>query len=159
MKELLRDHLCYKNIGYISLYENGKKRKIKRPKLYILKAKLLYNNEFNVRVNVNILLDTGNDITIIDFKKVKELERKLGFLIEVNKAYPYYGHADPQPAFDFKLELNGGHILSSTYGFIAPEYWDFDIADVWLGQDIFSQLYTTFNGPEGTVTIKDPNCV
>jgi hypothetical protein len=157
MKEVLRNRLCYRNIGDITLYEDGKQRIIERPKLFILKAKLLFSDEFKSYVNVNILLDTGNDITIIDFNKVRELERKLGFLIEENKSYPYYGHTDPQPAFDLKLVLKGGYVLSSTYGFIAPKYWDFDVADVWIGQDIFSQLITTFNGPEGNVTIIDPN--
>lgn len=127
-----------------------------RPQLFILEGAVAFRGYLHVKVAVEALLDTGNEITIVKPEKVGELEAVLGFRIPVKRRFRYYGHIDLQPAFDLAFIFRGDHPYSSRYGFIAPSDWDFDIADVWLGQDIFSQLVITFDGVKGIITIIDP---
>lgn len=105
------------------------------------------------------LLDTGNDVTIVKPDKVNELERHIGGMIPVESRLLYYGQSGGsyEPAYALAFVFPGDHQhYSSAYGFIAPSNWYFDIADVWLGQDLFRQLVVTFNGIKGTVTVIDP---
>jgi hypothetical protein len=148
MKTVLEDHLCYVEIEQ------------SRPRLFVLEAAIAFCHTLDVQVKVKALLDTGNDITIVRPEKVLELEEYLKVMLPVGRTFLYYG-ADgsekPEPAYDLAFIFPGGHSYSSGYGFIAPSNWYFgDIADVWVGQDIFSQLVTTFDGAKGTVTIIDP---
>jgi hypothetical protein len=46
---------------------------------------------------------------------------------------------------------------SSEHGFISLHGWDFEGAEVWLGQDIFNKLVVTFDGAGGKVSISDPD--
>ena len=117
-----------------------------------------------VRVQVSAMFDTGNDSTIVKPSKVRELERLLGgkkqLPIFARHAYGEFGTKAPAYDLIFSFPDHGGPGSSrvgdsygSAYGTIAPTSWLFDFADVWIGQDIFSQLVCTFDGVEGVLTV------
>lgn len=160
MKTIVDKHLCYKDAGSVTVYlQTGIKTKRKMPKLFIMEAEIAARNQNVRRRKVSALLDTGNDITIVNPKIVKDLEKDLGFQLPVEKSIFHYDDISEdilQPCYSLSIIFQGDHSYESEHGFIAPSPWNRDVADLYLGQDIFSQLIVTFDGVEGTVTIIDP---
>jgi hypothetical protein len=155
MKTVLKDHPCWIPIGGVEI--GGEIWP--RPKLCILNdCRLGFRLAGAAQVLLTVLLDTGNDVTIVRPDKVAELESLFGVKFPVGRSIPYGERGVLEPAYDLDFVFPGDdYRYLSRYGFIAPASWNFDVADVWLGQDIFSQLIVTFNGPERSVTVLDPN--
>ena len=110
------------------------------------------------QVEVETLLDTGTDITIVKQEKFRELEQGMGRSripmkrhIQFSGTYRY--------AFPLTFVFPGGASYVSQYGFITTKSDDswFDVGDVWLGQDVLAKLVVIFNGPAKTITIEDPH--
>lgn len=161
MKIVLKDHPCYVNVlGRTMAEEHGKTISLPRPKLFVIEGAIAASNNPHKRVEVSALLDVGNDITIVRPKLVREMEKLLGYDLPLKRGRRilYQGDAGArlEPVLDLIFTFPGDHSYSSKYGFIVPSTKIFDVADVWIGQDIFSQLVTTFDGVKGTVTIIDP---
>ena len=159
MKVILDREPCYDRRAESMQVEltNGEGESIQIPALPILRrAKLALNHRENINVDVNILLDTGNDVTIVDPRKIQELESLLdnNEQIDPRGATKFFG--EHQPIYDLMCIFPGGNGYSSECRFIAPDNWEFDVADVFLGQDIFSQLSVTFDAVSQEVTIIDP---
>lgn len=115
-------------------------------------------NEVDVMIKVKVLLDTGNDLTIVNPQIVRELERSLetsGSFIPMCRKVKYYDNGLFEDAFELTLTLPGGYQYSSQIGFVAAnrpyEQWD-----VWLGQDFFERFVVTFDGPAQTITVDEP---
>lgn len=156
MKTVLKDYPCYLEMGDVTVEMNGKAGEMPRPKLIVIKGEMGYRHVPNISVPVEALLDTGNEVTIVKSEKFSDLEAGLGFRLPVKRKLKYYGHEQLQPTFDLAFIFPGQHQYYSDYGFIVPGHWDFDVGDVWLGQDIFGQLIVTFDGVNETVSISDP---
>lgn len=104
---------------------------------------------------VEILLDTGTEITLIKPEKLGQLESKLPYFLPIQGRIYFSGV--PEPSYPLQLVFPHGQSYSSPYGIVAPTTIELDIGDVWVGQDILLQLIVTFNGVERTVTIEDPS--
>lgn len=156
MKTVLKDHRCYVQTGSVEVEEGGQTTEVPRPRLIVIDGDIAYRDQPATQVSVKALLDTGAEVTILKSQKLRELEANLGFRLPVTGRIRYYGHDDLQPAFDLAFVFPGDHPYFSSYGFITPTDWDFDVADIWLGQDILAQLQVTFDGINQTVTIVDP---
>jgi hypothetical protein len=166
MCDVLRDHACYVELGPVEVEEDGKRSYWPRPRQAVLEGSIVLRQEATVQVSVQALLDPGTDITLVTLDKLRELERE----VEAQSGEKQYipvrrrfrsvirGQISWEPAFNLAFVFPAGQRYSSRYGFIVPRGWSPDVGDVWLGQDILSQLVVTFNGPEGTVTIVDPKC-
>lgn len=153
MKFVLKD--CYLEMGSVPTEVGGKDEEMPRPKVIVVKGRMAHRYEPDKSVPVEALLDTGNDVTVVKPEKFNDLEASLGYRLPVKRKIKYYGHEPLQPTFDLAFIFPGDHAYYSKYGFIVPGRWDFDVGDVWLGQDIFSQLIVTFDGVSETVTISD----
>ena len=157
MKPILEEHPCYEDIPGMTkdvvAYVDGQPRLYKRPRMPLLCAEIAASHAPSVRIGIEMLLDTGTDITIIKPEKVRELGERLGGVIPPLSVQ--FEH-ELAPAYDLKLVFPGNHSYSGCIGFIAPEDHEFDLGDVWLGQDVLNQLVVTFDGVNGTVTIVDP---
>jgi hypothetical protein len=156
---LVKDLACLADVGVVPVEIAGATVDRARPKLFIMEqCRLGCPLAGKEQLPVRVLLDTGNDITIVRPESVKALEALLEVDIQPAGNYPFYASSgEPEPAYLLTLAFAAGDVeYYSTHHFIAPANWDFDVADVWLGQDIFSQLCVTFDGPAGTVTIVDP---
>ncbi len=176
MKEILREVSCYQEMGRVKVKDgNNQTGSMVRPKLPILRnVSLAYSLAPKIKLSVTALLDTGNDITIVNPQTVKRLEREIKRQVEseavkadfplvlpVERRIEYYeenNKLDPfQPAYDLAFFFTDADGYSSPYGFIAPEEWNFENIDMWLGLDVFSKLVVTFDGVRQLVTIADPN--
>lgn len=156
MRTILHAHPCAVRDAHQNLrFETESQfEQLPMPHLYVLKGALVYRCLPHTRIAVEALLDTGCDITIVKPEKIKELENRLDYMISPERTVFYRGF--PVPAYDLAFVLPTGHPLSSHYRVIAPPREEFDVADMWLGQDIFNQLVITFDGINGTVTIARP---
>jgi hypothetical protein len=154
MKSVLKDHPCYLPIEDAEVFVNGVKEDWSR-ELPFVSAWITLRNNDTFRVEVNALIDTGADVTIFNIEKLRELEKVTGERIQEARGVNVYGHNEPQPAFELAFVFPGGHSYSSRFGLVAPADWDFDVADLWLGQDILRQLVVIFDGTHGTVSITD----
>lgn len=157
MKTVVKDYQCYLKMGDVDTEVGGKGEKMPRPKLIVIEGHIACRPKSDAGVPVEALLDTGNEVTVVKSEKLRELEASLGFRLPVKRKIKYYGFEHLQPAFDLTFVFPDDHPYHSKYGFIVPTYWDFDVADIWLGQDILGQLVITFDGVNGIVTIVDPN--
>jgi hypothetical protein len=151
----------------IEVRDNSRSKieEMRRPLLPVLKeCWLAASHNPNVRIPVNVFLDTGCEITIVKPSVVDRLEKALQsqttpFYINPTRQIKYYYHPSSvqfQNAFDLSVCLSEDCTYTSEYGFIAPIGLDFEDMDVWLGQDIFEQLIATFDGVNRNVTIVDP---
>jgi hypothetical protein len=156
MRTVVKDYPCYLKMGDVDIEVGGKGEKMPRPKLIVIEGRVAYRLKSDTVVPVEALLDTGNEVTVIKSEKIRELETSLGFRLPVKRKIQYYGFEHLQPTFDLAFVFPEGHPYHSKYGFIVPTYWDFDVADIWLGQDILGQLVITLDGVNETVTIVDP---
>jgi len=135
-----------------------------RPKLFVLDDCSLTlkrgpSSRQVVSVQVSVLLDTGTDVTIVRPEKITELERSSGPLDFELCRYGSPMRHEPL-YFDIGIAFPGARKSSSfKYGIVAPRSWKFDVADLWLGQDILSRFVTTFDGPKGRIKIVDPSIV
>jgi hypothetical protein len=172
LREIIKEVSCYRVIGKVGVRQQGGVRdSMPRPTLPILyDAWVAYGPAPDARIAVKVLLDTGNDVTIIDPKAIQRLEEEIRSKIEAGeiedsvpamipaeRSFQYYHNTTTyQPAFDLTLFLNDEDKYTSDFGFISPEGWPFEGVEVWLGQDIFRKLVVTFDGRGQTVTIADP---
>jgi hypothetical protein len=139
-------------------------KEMTRPLLPVLKeCWIAASHDPSIRLPVKVLLDTGCDITIVNPTLVDELDDALkkkntdpSYVHPARKIKFYTGKKMFQKAYELSIILSVDGDYSSQYGFIAPEDWDFEGMDVWLGQDIFAQLIVTFDGVNQTLTIADP---
>ena len=105
-------------------------------------------------VKVEALLDTGTDITIVKPEKIDEFDNVASLPVPVVRHIAIGGVF--QPAHDLAFFFPDSNLPhSSEYGMISPLGWDFDVADVWLGQDLLNKFIVTLDGPRGTVSIYD----
>ena len=169
LKEIIKDVSCYRDMKTTRVRQGGKHYSVPRPTLPILyDAWVAYGPAAGARLRVKVLLDTGNDVTIIDPEAVQRLEEEIRrkidageiedsvpAMIPAEKHFEYYHNAAYQPAFDLTLFLTDEDRYTSDFVFISPEGWPFEGIEVWLGQDIFSKLVVTFDGPGQTVTIAE----
>jgi len=157
MKTVVDNRSCYVEIADIKVFANRRIENWPRPRLPVLEGAIAFRDTL---VEVTCLLDTGCDITIVNPKKLRELERLRKLETRSSIRLPQrrieFFHEGLQKAFDLAFIFPGSHRFTSRYGFIVPSSWDFDVADVWLGQDILNQLEVTFDGVHGTVTIIEP---
>jgi hypothetical protein len=191
MKEILRRVECYKELGEYEATNDFGDEWLGRPKLPVLrKAWVAHRLIPGVKILVQVLLDTGNDITIVDPEVVKKLEQEAEAHVaagEILSTIPIPFHQERavrhqgnkttvessvelegfilgqpnkvslQPVFPLMLFLTPEDGYASGHGFISHHNWDFEGVEVWMGRDIFNQLVVTFDGPEGRVSISDPN--
>ena len=157
MRTILRGHRCYVRIDDATMKIDGETSPFER-RLFILKdCHLGYPAGGRVRVPVSVLLDTGNDVTLVNPEKAHQLQDLIGFDIPFERRFRHDSSASLEPTYDLVLNFPGSRVpYRHPYGFMAHTSWNFEVADVWLGQDIFSQLRVTFDGPKGTVTVVDP---
>ncbi len=162
MPYVLKDHPCYiTDILGKTQYENGRViEEMERPGLYRIEGAVASPQNLELRIGVSALLDTGNDITIINPQVVVELSEELGFYdpLRRGRRIRYLGdHGEEMaPLIDLAFIFPGGHVCSSDYGFIVPSTKYFDVADIWIGQDLLRKYKTTFDGIKGTVSIFYP---
>ena len=161
MRTILKDYRCFVARGPMET-EGFENKPPLEPKLPIMNCYIGFDGVF---VKAETLLDTGNDHTIIKPEKVKEIEKKLiknnklpkGGILPVGEVnFIGESHSGLQPSYYLDFKFPKGPRFSSEYGFIAPSDWHFDVADIWLGQDIFKRFIVTFNGVNGAVTIMEP---
>ena len=140
--------------------ENGRQTFfMRRPRLPLVdKCTLAFSSPAigQAQVEVEALLDSGTDITVFKNEKFQQLENRLGGL-----AIPLDRHIRFEnkryPAFDLTFLFPGGAAYSSQHRFIRLPDDKFDFGDIWVGQDLLSQVVVTFDGPARTITITDPN--
>lgn len=155
MKTVLDCHQCSRRLGKVKVEAGGKTVDWERPRQFVLQNGLLaYQHWPDVQIPVEALLDTGTDITVVKPEVIRRIERQIGKTLPVERRIEQGPKLEP--AYDLMYVLPGGYQCWSRYGFIASTSVDFDIGDVWLGQDVFNKLVITFDGPNGTVTIVDP---
>lgn len=181
MKEILSNVPCYRERGEYTVFGDPEHTSLPYPRLPVLHdAWIAHSLVPEVKIPVKVLLDTGNDITIVEpqvlfrleaevQKRVDAGEVKASIPIPFNteRAIPHASNdledpGQPPPApgffpvFTLTLFLTPEDNYSSVHGVIARSGWDFEGMDVWLGQDILSQLKVTFDGVGGEVSILDP---
>lgn len=186
MREILRDIPCYLDMGESYVITEHRPGLLTRPRLPILcDAWVAHSLVPEVKVLVKVLLDTGNDVTIIEPQVVHTLENEvkeriasgevkvsLPIPFPIEKFIPHCGREQNekdfhqprpediyQPVCALTFFLTATDNYSSELGPIVMNNWDFEGVEVWLGQDILSQLIVTFNGVDGTISISDPNKV
>jgi len=157
MKTILKDHACYVDVGTVETEIAGETKNLPKPRLVMLAGKVAYRNFSSAGIPVQALLDTGNDVTILKPQKLREIEKSLGFRLPLQAKIRYYENAELQPTFDLAFIFPGDHAYFSTFGIVTPRGWNFDVADMWLGQDLLNQLQVTYDGVNRTVTVVDPN--
>lgn len=157
MKTILKDHACYVSVGTVEIEIAGEIKKLAKPMLVMLSGKVGYRNFASFSIPVQALLDSGNDVTILKPQKLREMEKSLGFRLPPKGRIRYYEDAELQPTFDLAFIFPGDHAYFSTFGIVTPRGWNFDVADMWLGQDLLNQLQVTYDGVNQTVTVVDPN--
>ncbi len=160
MRTLLRDYEGYQQVGNgsVSVRLNNPSREVRwfRPRLPIVPGFIAFWHILSTKVHVQALLDTGCDITIVKPEKVWELE-KSPHKRRMLPATRHIAHdGEFQPAVDLAFLFSDNDCYSSRFGMIVTSKWKFDVADMWLGQEILRQLVVTFDGVQGTVTIIDP---
>jgi hypothetical protein len=184
MKEILRDVSCYREMGTYEFIDNSGLGTIRRPRLPILyDAWVAHAHLPEVKVQVKVLLDTGTDITVFAPRVLRKLEEEaakhiaagqvqsdLPIPFHEERTIPQFSAEEEQegrkeltdeeifyPVFPLTIFLTPEDSYSSEHGFILRQRLVFDVAEVWLGQDIFNQLVFTFHGREGKVSISDPD--
>ena len=184
MKEILREALCFRDMGQYEFIDDSGLGQMRRPRLPILHdAWVAHAHIPEVKVRVKVLLDTGTDITVFHPRVLSELEEAAAKRIasgqmqsdvpipfHEERFIPHWRNGDENddlkvlksgelfyPAFPLTLFLTPEDNYSSEHGFILLKGCDFDIAEVWLGQDIFNKLVVTFDGDGGKVSISDPH--
>lgn len=149
MKTILEDHICY--VGFENV----------PTKAPVIRGWLVFGKH---AVEVDALLDIGCDVTFVKAEKIEELESLSGKKIPL-KRQPLYinnpqtGAIMVENGFNLSFTFPSAELdecYSSPHGFFAPSNMEFDIADVWLGRDLFNYLKITFDGVNGSVTIYDP---
>ncbi|MGE3538962.1 MAG: hypothetical protein AB7N91_16205 [Candidatus Tectimicrobiota bacterium] len=156
MAILLENHPCYRSAGSMKYDGSGGSFTPQTPPIPILNNCAILPKDTGVTHEpVEILLDTGTEITLIKQEKLQQLEDRLQYPLPIQGRIYFDGV--PQPSYSLQLAFPTGRPFSTDYGFVALAETDkvFDVGDVWLGQDILSQLIVTFNGASGTVTIED----
>lgn len=164
MRTILENYPCSERIPDVRVKVSDEEQIWPSPRIPLLKGGAVAgigDTSRDGRLDVSALLDTGNDLTIIRPDKVIELERLLNCRFPVNKSILRYDVEDAvdkwEPSYNLVFVFPGDHAYSSTLGMIAPRNFPWDIGEVWLGQEILSQLILTFDGIKGTITIVDPN--
>lgn len=129
------------------------------PDLPVVPGELAFQDSPGSRVEVSALLDTGNDVTIVSPVKVRELERRMNSLLPVLGQVEYAQPGRREPAYPLGFVFDGDHhdhlYFAIDYPFISPADWVFDVADLWLGQEVLSQLEVCFDGVNRMVTLRD----
>lgn len=159
---VLKRHRCYRSVGDSNFTSAGRSYKVNNPPMPIVDASISLSG---ASVAVRALLDTGAGNSILSRQKFSALEDDLSFLPPVEGArlgetkidlVGASGRNSPKPLCDLSFVFPRGHTYSSEHGFVVMEDWNFDLADMWVGQDIFSQLVVHFNGVDGMVSVIDP---
>lgn len=110
-----------------------------------------------VSIRINVLFDTGNDITIVNPRIIEDLDSLLEEgkdLVHVTRQIKYYENGSFEKAYSLVLILPGGYQYSTDIGFVAAQT-DFEAWDVWLGQDFFERFVVTFDGPAQLLSVAD----
>ena len=154
MQIILEKYKCYIRQENIETDVGGNIEEIAGPSHYIIEGKVGVLGCDQHDVSVKALIDTGTDITIVNPEIVRMLEQKMGKHLPLKRSYCFNESVAPAYALAFKL---GDQLcFNSEMGFIAPQSYIFDIADIYIGQDIFGQYIITLDGIDGTITIAKP---
>jgi len=154
---ILNEHSCYETNGYITVVNGrGQEEQWSKPKLPRLKkctiALKVKDTPSAAHIELEALLDTGTDITIVKPGIIEDLDNVSPIDIPVDRRISFGD--DLQPAHDLAFFFpNSTWPHSSEYGIVSHAGWEFDVADVWIGQDLLNKLSVTFDGLRGTVTI------
>jgi hypothetical protein len=162
MKTILEALPCCREVGEMDIEElDGTVRRSLRPPIYVLSGVLaLPYDPVGPRhaIEVEALLDTGCDVTLIRLERLRELEARRGTDVHLERRIMIGGEL--QSAFNLTYILPGGQECTSVNGFVGVPGDKFrevlDATDMLLGQDVLSQFIVTFDGPNGTVTILQP---
>jgi len=108
------------------------------------------------RIPVRMLVDTGTDITVFRPNLIGELEERLPVLL-APLGIIQHGlgkEGNPSPIYDLELRLENGHRFKINNKIAAAsKTLHFDVADVWLGQDVLSNYSLEINGPAKTLSL------
>jgi len=161
MNTVLDKYPSHRDLGGMEIGDELNPSRVPRPKVHVVKGDLVCRLDLPDQrwvIGIEVLLDTGCEITLISDSKVKELEdlRKLDLHAE-RKVMVRGKH---RAAYDLAFVLPGGYPCTAPYGFVAVPKDEFgnvlDASEMLLGQDVMNQLVVTFDGPNGTVTICTP---
>ena len=155
MKPLINNH-PYAVQRSIAVRDYGQhQRTITKHPLPIFPSTILLTANPKIRVPCRMLVDTGTDVTLMCLRKLNEIEQKVGRKLPIEREI--YFHGKFVPAFDLAVVFPGGMQFSSKFGFVLSKQMNHDVADIWLGQDILSQLNSMFYGVDSLFTLIDPS--
>lgn len=126
---------------------------------FYLKADLFWRSRAELRVPVQVLIDTGADLTLFTDETLRRLEKRgdseISEMIAIDRKLRSLGTI--KPAYDLALLLPGTQRAAfSAYGFVCTSERLGDNIDVLIGQDLINQWIITLDGVKGLLTIEQP---
>ena len=160
MRTLLDNYPCFRPLPQIlSRIEESGIDVLQTRNLPIISGQVLSSQFIDTPVIMTFLLDTGADISGFSPVARAKIQDAVKTQLDPHRAVKVLNddHSfQAKPSYDMRIILPGNEVLHCPNGLTCFTSSIFAFSDGIIGQDILSELFVNFNGPEGTVTIIDP---